>query len=174
MKNLLFLGLMYFFVNNASATNYYFSDALGDDNRTNVQAQNQATPWKSLNKLNSFFVNIRPGDSILFKRGDTFYGSINVSQSGSSSSPIVFSAYGSGIKPNITGFVTPTGWTQIKPYIWESLPISTTLTDIDVLTINNIFQSPARFPNTGYITFQSHSGGNSVTASGLPLSLIHI
>src|SRR4051812_44610292 len=42
----------------AQAKNYYFSSSTGDDAFTSTQAQNAATPWKSLNKLNSFFKSI--------------------------------------------------------------------------------------------------------------------
>src|SRR5215475_10608106 len=80
----------------AGATTYYFSTSDGDDSRTSAQAQNSSTPWKSIDKLNSFFSSLQAGDQVLFKRGDVFYGSINISKSGSSGSPIVFGAYGSG------------------------------------------------------------------------------
>jgi hypothetical protein len=63
---------------------------LGNDNRTPKQAQNPSTPWKTLNKLNSYSGNLEPGDHILFKRGETFFGSITINKSGTSDSPIVF------------------------------------------------------------------------------------
>src|SRR6478735_8640416 len=72
----------------AQATNYYFSSSSGDDAFTSTQAQNPVTPWKSLNKLNSFFNSIVAGDSILLKCGDIFYGSIVVTRSGTSAKPI--------------------------------------------------------------------------------------
>src|SRR6476646_4597409 len=81
--------------------NYYFSTSTGDDSRTVTDAQNPATPWKTLNKLNSFFSSLKPGDSILFKRGDIFYGSITITKSGTSLLPIVFSTYGIGNRPVI-------------------------------------------------------------------------
>src|SRR4051794_38712422 len=95
----------------ANATNYYFSTSDGDDSRSPSQAQNPSTPWKSLSKLNSYFSSLQPGDKVLFKRGDTFYGSITTTKSGSSSSPIVFSDYGSSeIKPTISGFTSVKDW----------------------------------------------------------------
>ena len=63
------------FVIPTSAAKYYFSSQSGDDSRTSLQAQNPATPWKTLNKLNTF-MNLQPGDSVLFKRGETFYGTL--------------------------------------------------------------------------------------------------
>src|SRR5690349_12751793 len=88
----------------ANATNYYFSSSQGDDSHTSTQAQHPSTPWKSIDKLNSFLSNIKPVDHILFKCGDTFYGAISTSKSGTASSPIVFSSYGSGGNPVIAGF----------------------------------------------------------------------
>ena len=47
------------------ATNYYFSSSTGDDTRTASQAQNSATPWKTLTKFNSYFSSLADGDSAL-------------------------------------------------------------------------------------------------------------
>ena len=104
----------------ANATNYYFSSISGDDSRTALQAQSSATPWKSLSKLNSFFSSLNAGDSILFKRGETFYGSIVVNKSGTLTSPIKLGAYGSGAKPIISGFTPVAVWTSLGGNIWES------------------------------------------------------
>ena len=119
MKFNLLLLLACFF-NSASATNYYFSSVSGDDSRTATQAKSSSTPWKTLSKLNSFFSSLQPGDSVLFKRGETFYGSITVSKSGSSSLPIVIGAYGSGNRPVITSFVTLGNWVSKGNGVWES------------------------------------------------------
>lgn len=72
----------------ARAANYYFSSSTGDDSRTAAQAQNAATPWKTLAKLNSVFSTLNPGDNIYFMKGDVFYGSITISKSGTSSAPL--------------------------------------------------------------------------------------
>src|SRR5215475_9054 len=104
----------------AGATTYYFSTSDGDDSRTNAQAQNSSTPWKSIDKLNSIFSSLMPGDKLLFKRGDVFYGTINPSKSGSAGSPIVFGAYGNGEKPIISGFVIIGTWTSIGNGLYEA------------------------------------------------------
>ncbi|MEI6052941.1 MAG: hypothetical protein WCQ44_09590, partial [Opitutaceae bacterium] len=91
-------------------TNYYISTSDGNDNRTALEAQNPATAWSSIDKLNANFTIIQPGDSILFKRGDIFFGTLNITKSGSSSNPIVISAYGTGNKPIISGFSTISSW----------------------------------------------------------------
>src|SRR5438309_9195838 len=98
---LLLTGLLY----TANAKTYYFS-ASGSDSYSATQAQSQSTPWKTITKLNAIFSILQPGDKVLFKRGDSFYGSIVIKKSGTSSAPITFGAYGSGAKPIITGFIT--------------------------------------------------------------------
>src|SRR5690606_3067414 len=103
-----------------NATNYYFSSSSGDDSRTTTQAQNPNTPWKSIDKLNEIFNSLKPGDAVLFKRGDVFYGTINVTASGSSGQAISFSAYGSGAKPVVTSLVTLDKWVSVGGGIYES------------------------------------------------------
>ncbi|MEJ7684845.1 MAG: hypothetical protein WKG06_44765 [Segetibacter sp.] len=66
------------FLHSAWAATYYFSTSSGNDSRTSTQAKNPSTPWKTISKLNSFFSSLQPGDSVLFKRGETFYGSVTI------------------------------------------------------------------------------------------------
>jgi len=98
---------------NSFAVNYYFSTSTGDDNRSTALARNPATPWKTIAKLNSFFSQLQPGDSVLFKRGERFTGGIQVVKSGTSGSPIVLSAYGTGANPVINGFTTVSTWQSL-------------------------------------------------------------
>jgi len=143
----------------ANAANYYFSASEGNDSRTSIQAQNPSTPWQSINQLNSFFPSLHPGDQVLFKSGDTFYGSIVTAQSGTPSAPITISSYGSGAKPVITGFTTVANWTYLGNGIYESnvLPAGTQL---NMLLINGTQYAIGRYPNVsdkngGYLTFES-------------------
>ncbi len=105
MKIFTFL-ILALLVNTAFASTYYISSVSGDDSRSSSQAQNPATPWKTLSKLNSYFSSLNPGDIVLLKRGEVFYGSIRVNRSGTESQPITISAYGSGAKPIISGLTT--------------------------------------------------------------------
>lgn len=83
----------------AKAANYYFSSSAGDDSRMPMQAQHPATPWKTIKKLNSYFHDLKPGDSIFFRRGDVFIGQLTINKSGVSGAPIVISTYGAGKVP---------------------------------------------------------------------------
>ena len=129
------------------ASTYYFSAIIGDDNRTSIQAQNPLTPWKSLNKLNSFFPSLQPGDSILFNRGETFPGQINVTRSGNNTNYIVFGAYGNGNNPIISGLVTTGTWTDMGNGIWES-SCNNCGNNVNTVIINNSIKAMGRYPNS--------------------------
>lgn len=163
----LFVAAMLCTLVNANANNYYFSFSVGNDSYTNAQAQNSLTPWKSLSKLNSFFSSLKPGDSVLFKRGDTFYGSFTISVSGTSAKPIVLSAYGTGADPVITGFSNVTAWTNIGGNIWESSSAISSLSTCNMVVINGVNTAMGRYPNSGYLSFQSHGGNTSITSNAL-------
>lgn len=147
----------------AHAKTYYFSSVSGNDSRTSAQAQNSSTPWQTLTKLNSFMSSLSAGDSVLFKSGEVFYGSITITKSGTTSNPIVFSSYGSGSKPTITGFQKLSGWVSKGNGIFESYN-SALGTDLNMVTFNGNLQPMGRYPNVsagnkGYLTFEAHGSG---------------
>jgi hypothetical protein len=76
----------------AMAANYYLS-AGGNDAVAQPTAQQ---PWKSISKVNG--LNLEPGDSVLFKGGDTLSGTITIGSddNGTAASPVVFGSFGSG------------------------------------------------------------------------------
>jgi hypothetical protein len=76
MKKLLFLFLLTFVFYNVNARKFYFSSSTGNDSYTSTQAQNESTPWATLSKVQSSFASFTSGDSILFKRGDKFKGTL--------------------------------------------------------------------------------------------------
>ena len=69
VKNL-FIAIFSTLCFTANATTYYFA-ANGNDNNSGTTS---SSPWQSLNKLNS--LNLQPGDNVLFRSGDTFYGGL--------------------------------------------------------------------------------------------------
>jgi len=166
MRTLFLVGTLFISIG-LHATNYYFSSTGGDDNRTVSQAQNTATPWKSLAKLNSSMNLFQPGDVVSFKRGDVFVGTININQSGSSNSPITFTAYGTGDKPVISGFVKASGWTSVGGGIFENVSSNYNLT-LNTLLINGVPQRIGRYPNytaanNGYLTIKTTNGSNQIS-----------
>lgn len=150
----------------AIATNYFFSTALGDDSRSSLQAQNSASPWKTLDKLNSIFGGLQPGDSLLLRRGDTFYGSIIVTKSGTTALPIVVAAYGTGNKPVITGFATLSNWSASGGNIWGSTS-SLLGAKLNMVVVNDVAYAMGRYPNSdaavrGYLTYESSVGNTQI------------
>ncbi|MDX2189451.1 MAG: BACON domain-containing carbohydrate-binding protein, partial [Bacteroidota bacterium] len=139
--------------------NRYYVDATnGNDGYDGLTT---TTPWKTINKVNSMMSLFNPGDSILFKSGDNFYGSLNITKSGNINLPIIFSAYGTGDKPLFLGSQTIIGWTNSGGDIWTSNPGLV----IEELFMNDVRQTPARFPNKGYLTIEASSGTSSITNS---------
>lgn len=154
------------------AANYYFSWSSGDDARTAAQAQNPASPWRSLLKLNAIFSSLRPGDAVYFKRGDVFEGAINITASGSNGNPIVLAAYGTGNNPMISGLTFLSGWSLSGNNIWETTT-SFTQSGVNVVLLNGTLQPIGRYPNSneansGYLTIESYSGSSSITDNQLP------
>ncbi len=165
-----FLLIVVFHTNAAS---YYFSSSTGNDDHTSKQAQNQSTPWKSLNKLNTIFSSLAPGDAVYFKRGDVFNGYIIVSGSGRAGAPILLSAYGTGNKPVINGLATLSGWVSVGGNVYET-PVNSGAT-LNMVTLNDQVQAMGRHPNSnstngGYLTIDSHNGTQSITDAALPSS----
>ena len=159
--------LVLFVVTPASANTYYLSSTSGDDTRTAEQAQHSATPWKTLYKLNAYFSNLHPGDSILFQKGGVFSGPLRIGQSGTSGQPIVFSTYGSGSMPVVSGLSKLAGWTSLGNGIWRA-PCPDCGTSVNMLTMGGKAMPMGRTPNIdaangGYLTIQSHVKNQSLT-----------
>jgi uncharacterized repeat protein (TIGR02059 family) len=157
----LFTLLLYSISIVVSATDYYISSA-GNDASNGLSP---STSWKSVTKVNSEFKEFKPGDRILFNRGDTFAGTLNITQSGSNGNPITIGAYGSGANPVMNGFTTVTEWTNIGGGVYskvvpcESSPI--------MVTFDGVNTGMGRFPDATWMTPDSYSGTKSLTDSDL-------
>lgn len=147
---------------NVNATTYYISVA----GSTSNNGTSTSTTWP-LSKVNS--TTFAAGDNILFKRGDTFYGKITISQSGSAGNPITFGAYGTGANPVITGFTTVSTWTDLGFNVWQSSNVVSTLSSCNVVVIDGINTPMGRTPNSGYWTYPS-STTTSLNSSSLNAS----
>ena len=157
----------------AQAKNYYFSSVSGNDSYNSSQAQNEATPWKSIAKLNSFFGSIAAGDNIYFKRGEIFYGSIVFSTSGTSNNLITIGAYGFGDKPIITGLVTLSSWSQVSSGVYQA-SAPAVKASVNLVSLNGKPQQVGRYPNAdapnkGYLNYESFTS-RSITDNQLTTS----
>ncbi len=79
-----------------SATTFYVSPSGADS-----ASGSQANPWRSVDRVSK--ADLRPGDQVLFKRGGTYAGTLRIKASGSSTSRILMTAYGTGALPTFTG-----------------------------------------------------------------------
>jgi hypothetical protein len=135
----------------ASATDYYVSTS-GSNSNNGTSA---STPWQTLSKVQSVCNagTINPGDRILFKRGDSFTGTISIgsiwgnhAKSGTAANPITFGAYGTGAKPvflypqggstNVTNRITMIV-NGVDYYIFDNLNFTDLNTTNDKITPAN-------------------------------------
>ena len=93
------------------ATTYYIDASSGKESNAGTSI---TSAWKTINKVNNF--DFSPGDSILFKNGETWKEVLNFPSSGSPSAPIVIGSYGNGPLPIITGRDVYQGWNN--PATW--------------------------------------------------------
>lgn len=145
----------------AGATNYYISNTGSDA----AAGTSTGTPWQTISKVNA--VTFAPGDSILFKKGDTWNERLNPPSSGTAGNPIIFSCYGTGNKPIITGFQTQAGFTNVGN-IWTATATNSVKQQNTVM-INGTLAYMARTPNTGWSTYTNSTATTLTTAlTGTP------
>lgn len=146
-----------------SATNYYLKSS-GNDSNTGLS---NAQAWATISKVNTIWAagTFAAGDSILFNRGDTFYGTLTVREGGTSASDIIIGAYGTGANPILSGFQTLTSWDWSGIYRHALTPESTP----NILLLDGINTPLGRYPDTGYLDVES-AGVSSLTDTELPAS----
>lgn len=149
MQKFKFLILLAVFPVITNAATYYVSNS-GDDSNS---GQTQSDAWRTIDKVNAMMTSLNPGDEILFQRGNTFYGMINISASGEDGNPIIFGAYGTGELPEIRGTRILTGWTHVEGTLWQN----TNCSDCNLITklFNNETDLPlSREPNNSVLTYE--------------------
>ncbi|MFC5470564.1 sugar-binding protein [Cohnella suwonensis] len=82
----------------AAGTTYYVDSASGNDTNSGTST---SAPWQSLAKVNAF--TFQPGDSVLFKTGGTWTGTLKPLGSGTAAERITFGRYGDGPSPILNG-----------------------------------------------------------------------
>jgi hypothetical protein len=146
---------------NLWATNYYVSAAGADGNN----GTSTGTPWQTLAKVNAQTFNA--GDTIFFRAGDVFTGRLNCTRSGSAGNYIVYTRYGAGADPVISGYTQLTSWTSYGSNIWGSL--ATNIKPyLHNFIVNGAFYQVARYPNTGFIGFTNLSTTSIQTSESSP------
>lgn len=123
------------------------------------------TAWRSIDKVNKVFPWLSPGDSILFRRGDTFSGTIVASKSGRPGKNIVISAYGEGKMPLIQSIEKLDQWEQVSKGIYKAA--ASCGVAIQMVILEEIPRAKGRYPNNKYLSYESHNGYYSITDSEL-------
>ena len=98
------------------ASNTYYVDASGGNDTGDGLSPQSA--WNTVSKVNS--QALRPGDSVLFHRGQVWREELIPPASGNASLPITFGAYSIGSRPVISGADTVSGWSQTSPNRWST------------------------------------------------------
>jgi hypothetical protein len=173
MKKVLLMLVIFLSTISTQARKFYVSE-LGNDTYTTTQAQNLATPWKTLSKAQS---NVANGDSVLFAKGSKFTGTLTLN----SKSNIYFGTYGTGADPlfwgngsTISVLITLNGCTNITFYGWNISDTTISATDRYIQAkIQNVFATyqgcsgvvirKCRMDRTGYgVYFPPGNNNNTV------------
>ena len=139
--------------NNDDQTNFYLS-SIGSDSNSGTEDN----PWKSLSKLSS--KQLSPGDSIFFKKGESFYGHLVVNGSGTADKPIVFTSYGSGNQPIISGSVGIGGGGDYQEAIYILNNDNMVFDDLEIQ--NNRLSSRSNVDDSDSFGIYVHNTGDEV------------
>ncbi|GAB3779600.1 hypothetical protein GCM10028818_30420 [Spirosoma horti] len=145
------------------AQSTYYVANLGNDAN---DGRSVTSPFRSLNRVNQ--LNLQAGDSVLFRRGDTFSGTLVLKNSGLSSKPLFVGAYGQGAKPTLTGAVPVKNWVNLGNNRWQA-PCPNCGDQVTGVYKNGLPLPLGRYPNPdapnrGYLTVQSHTGATQLTS----------
>ncbi|MFT3979749.1 MAG: right-handed parallel beta-helix repeat-containing protein [Ferruginibacter sp.] len=165
MKRLILLLFAFLCIATTVQAKKYYVSAAGSDANNGTS---YFTPWQTIAKVNSF-TSFAANDSILFRRGDTFYGNIVIN-----ADSLFICCYGTGNIPFISGFTTTSGWTNLGGGIWET-SVANAPNNLTLVSMNGIPQEMGRYPNSdaangGYLTYESFSGSTSITDNQLTAS----
>ena len=151
----------------AYSATYFVSNDGNDRN----DGRSAGRPWRTLQKVNSSFGRLQPGDVVLFRRGDRFGGSLVISKSGVAGRPIRIGAYGSGPRPILDGFHRLSGWRSMGGHRWQA-SFAAPEGKVPILFTNLRFRPVGRYPNAdqsngGYLTINGGNGRTQFTSSAL-------
>ena len=154
MKNLKIKSVLLFFAvlccHASQAATYYVKASGG-----NGSGLSDEDAW-SFAKLKASYTT---GSTVLFKRGDVFYGTLSAENSN-----FTFDAYGEGANPIISGFTQLSSWTRASGNIfYTTLDVET----LNLVTLDGTVRPMGRYPNTGYLKYSGHEGNSSISGSGV-------
>ena len=106
---------------NAQARRTYFVSLQGNDNAAGTS---ESTAWQSINRVNKAFADgqIVHGDTVLFQRGQRFFGELNKLSEPNGDARLTISAYGTGAHPVIMGYKVldrAQAWSKVGENLWQ-------------------------------------------------------
>lgn len=149
---------------------YYVSETGNDAN----DGLTLSTPWQTLNKVNA--TTFLGNDELLFKTGDEWYGTISLKPVTGIAADKRFyiGSYGTGINPTITGFKKVASWVNTSGNIWESADTITSLSTVNIVTVDGINKDMGREPEVGSVwEVDTHSGNTQITSTSIGASGIN-
>ena len=160
---IIWISFLSVFLDKSLATNYYLSSRGSD----NADGRSPGKAWQTIEKINRESVRFKPGDSILFKRGDTFFGTLTILKSGTKEKPIVYTSFGKGENPVITGFSSLVNWVKVGKGVY-SIALSCE-SEPNILALNGLNTPKGRWPDKdSFSMISSHDGNKSITDPKLP------
>ena len=96
--NFILLVALFGFLSNVIGQTTYYISVNGSDDNTGLS---EGAAWQSISKVNSILFS--PGDEVLFKSGQEFFGKLIPKSSGAVDTPITFGKYGGEERPTING-----------------------------------------------------------------------
>lgn len=158
MKKICFLFLLIcllFTYSQSMSVVCYVSNTGSDSNN----GTSESTPWRTIAKVNSIMSSLPVGSQVLFKRGNVFEGTLNITKAGSALGYITFGSYGTGEPAEITGRKIITSWSLQPGNIYRaSLSTSDTVSQV---FINGKLMTLARYPDTGFLRTDASFGFTS-------------
>jgi hypothetical protein len=155
------------------AATYYVDNCVVTGNDAN-NGTSKLTPWLTVAKVNAS--SFSAGDSILFERACSWYGTaLTAPSSGSSGNPITFGAYGTGANPIIKGstLLNTAGYTLAAPLILTIFAPGDTGTNVsDSLTINMREDLPASY--NGHPTIASSAQAIYISLTASPTAAMNV
>lgn len=144
------------------ATKIYYIDATSGLDSNNGTSQSSA--WKTISKINA--ENFNPGDSIMFKRNETWREQLTIPSSGSSGNPITFGDYGTGNKPIINPTEIVSNWSIYSGNIY----MANVTSNVTQMFVDGIFYNLSFHPNVGFFNVTNDSGKYGLTDTNLTLT----
>lgn len=134
----------------------YVSSSTGNDSYNGLTTD---SAYASIAKVSAIFSSLASGDTVLFKRGDVFYGTLSFNKNGTPATPMYLNAYGTGSNPVISGLTTLSSWTLSSGNIYYA-PLN--VATLNLVMLNGVVQGMGRYPNTGYLHYQAHTNNTAI------------